>query len=251
MDAYWTFKPSGDCTVIPAIGTTPAEPLTNSPNSNRPDGNIVEKGAQAYVLRSSTTRAVTTCSSTFATCASSTSLLDFNNTNVSQADLGAASTTERDQMINWARGLDTKDENTNAITATTTPAEMRPSAHGDVVHSRPVAINFGTDVSPKVVVIYGGNDGVLRAINGNRSSAVGSVNAGQEYWSFIPPEYFKHIKRLYDNNVQINYRQSDDLAAAQSEALRHRRAAHRVSRFDARGSSRACAAAVGRCTHST
>jgi len=83
---------------------------------------------------------------------------------------------------------------------------MRPSAHGDVVHSRPVAINFGTDVSPKVVVIYGGNDGVLRAINGNRSSAVGSVNAGQEYWSFIAPEYFNKIKRLRDNNVQISYK---------------------------------------------
>ena len=53
-------------------------------------------------------------------------------------------------------------------TATTAPTERRPSFHGDVVHSRPVAINMGTDASPEVVVFYGGNDGVLRAINGNR-----------------------------------------------------------------------------------
>ena len=49
-----------------------------------------------------------------------------------------------------------------------TTGEMRPSLHGDVIHSRPIAINYGTDASPKVVVFYAGNDGVLRAINGNR-----------------------------------------------------------------------------------
>ena len=58
------------------------------PASNRPDGNIVEKGAQAYVLRGSTTRTMKTCSATFASC---TTLTDFNGTNVTQAMLGAAS----------------------------------------------------------------------------------------------------------------------------------------------------------------
>ncbi len=52
---------------------------------------------------------------------------------------------------------------------------MRPSAHGDVVHSRPIAINFGTDAAPKVVVFYGGNDGVLRAVNGNRDEHVSAA----------------------------------------------------------------------------
>ena len=51
---------------------------------------------------------------------------------------------------------------------------MRPSAHGDVIHSRPIAINYGTDASPKVVVFYGGNDGVLRAVNGNRTANIGT-----------------------------------------------------------------------------
>ncbi len=199
MDTYWGFKPAGDCATIPAIGSTPAEVLANAPASNRPDGNRVEKGAQAYLLRSSTTRPIKTCSATFASC---TSLVDFNNTNVSTADLGAGSTTERDALINWAKGLDVNDEDIDTVTTT----EMRPSAHGDVVHSRPVAINFGTADSPRVVVFYGGNDGILRAINGSRGTAVGSVAAGQEYWSFLPPEFFKQIKRIRDNNVSVNYK---------------------------------------------
>lgn len=191
VDAYWAFKPQGACLAV-----------ANSDASNTPDGNIVEKGAQAYKLRTTTTRMVKTCSAAFASC---TALTDFNNTNVTQAMLGAADTTERDELINWAKGLDVDDENANAVTATTTPAEMRPSAHGDVVHSRPVAINFGTDTAPQVVVFYGGNDGVLRAVNGNRSASIGSVQAGSELWAFMAPEFYPHIKRLRDNTPLVSF----------------------------------------------
>jgi type IV pilus assembly protein PilY1 len=193
-DTYWSFKPQGGC--IPPVGSAKDFYL----NSNYPDGNIVEKGAQGYVLRSRTTRTVTTCSPVFASC---TDLTDFStgNSSITQALLGAANSTERDALINWARGLDVDNENNNTLTST----EMRPSAHGDIVHSRPVAINLGTDSAPKVVVFYGGNDGVFRAVNGNRSAAIGSVPVGSELWSFVPPEFYNKIKRLRDNNVQISY----------------------------------------------
>jgi len=186
-DTYWSFSPRGGCLSV-----------ANSDNSNSPDGNIVEKGAQAQQLRDSTTRTVKTCSPTFASC---TALTDFNNSTVSQSNLGAASTTERDALINWVKGLDIDDENTNSITLN----EMRSSAHGDVVHSRPVAINFSNDATPQVVVFYGANDGVLRAVNGNRTASIGGTLAGDELWSFIPPEFYPYIKRLRDNNTQINF----------------------------------------------
>lgn len=197
-DAYWAFKDAfftsqGSCLSV-----------SGASSSNFPDGKFVEKGAQAYQLRSSTTRAVKTCSATFASC---TALTTFNNTNVTQAMLGAADTTERDDLIDWEKGLDIDDENLNAATTT----EMRPSAHGDVVHSRPVVINYGTNDSPQVVVFYGGNDGVLRAINGNRDDGtnptpnIGSVTPGKELWSFIPPEFYPYIKRLRDNDTQISF----------------------------------------------
>jgi len=186
-DTYWAFNPQGCLTA-------------NSDVSNTPDGKIVEKGEQAYKLRSTTTRTVKTCSPT-----SCTTLTDFNNSNVTQAMLGAASTTERDALINWQRGQDLQDENINGITS----AEMRPSAHGDVVHSRPIAINYGTDASPQVVVFYGGNDGILRAVNGNRPDKptpdIGTVTPGSELWSFVAPEIYPKIKRIYDNTTQISF----------------------------------------------
>lgn len=190
LDTYWSNKPQGSCLAV-----------ANSDISNYPDGNIVEKGAQGFKLRGSVSRTVKTCSATFSGC---TALLDFNNSNVTQANLGAASTAERDALINWAKGLDVDDENVNGVTT----LEMRQTAHGDVVHSRPVAINYGSDVSPSVVVFYGGNDGILRAVNGNRSTSIGAVAAGGELWSFVAPEFFKNIKRIRDNTVQISFKGS-------------------------------------------
>ena len=102
-----------------------------------------------------------------------------------------------------------EDENVNGVTASDTPPERRPSFHGDVVHSRPVAINMGTDASREVVVFYGGNDGVLRAVNGNRgeptAQPIAGIAAGDEMWAFMAPEFFPHIKRLRDNLVPINF----------------------------------------------
>jgi type IV pilus assembly protein PilY1 len=191
-DSYWTFNPQGTC--IPPGDDEDAYRISNSP-----DGNIVEKGAQGHVTRSTSGRAVTTCSANFAECDELTSFATTNG-DITQTLLGASSTTERDRLINWARGIDLADENQNSSTA-----DIRASVHGDVVHSRPVAVNLGTEGSPEIVVFYGGNDGVFRAINGNRSSAIGDVPPGGEVWSFMPPEFYGSIKRLHDNDVQISF----------------------------------------------
>lgn len=205
LDTYWAFNPTGDCLKV-----------ANSDSSNYPDGNIVDKGGQAYKLRATTTRPIKTCSPVFASCSS---LTDFTNSTVT-ADMLTPSgsttigTTERDALINWERGQDVDNEHTGdgilptPSTAPTTSTAVRPSAHGDVVHSRPVAINFGTETDPKVVVFYGGNDGVLRAVNGNRdgsSYSIGAVTPGTELWSFVVPEFYRSIKRIRDNNIKINF----------------------------------------------
>jgi type IV pilus assembly protein PilY1 len=196
-DNYWAFSPRGSCLIV------------GSENSNSPDGNIVEKGAQAYRLRTDSTRNIKTCSPDFATCASTGALSTFDtaNTAITQALLGVASGTERTNLINWVRGQDLKldgaglgEEDGDANTA-----ENRPSIHGDVVHSRPVAINHGSDASPQVVVYYGGNDGSLRAVNGNRTASIGTFVAGSELWSFVPPEFYANLKRLYDNVISISF----------------------------------------------
>ncbi|HEY0680792.1 MAG TPA: PilC/PilY family type IV pilus protein [Steroidobacter sp.] len=199
-DNYWAFSPAGEC--IPPTGSTP----TLYRVSNFPDGNIVEKGAHAFKLRGSAARTLRTC-----TPGACSSLSNFNtaNSNITQARLGAASTTERETLIDWASGVDVDDENRDTVRTT-----MRPSTHGDVVHSRPMAIDFGTPSAPKVVVFYGGNDGIFRAVNGNTSASIGTVPAGGELWGFVPPEFYSHIKRLRDNTAQISFPYVTSVGAA-------------------------------------
>jgi type IV pilus assembly protein PilY1 len=192
-DNYWGFAPRGECLTV-----------TDSGNSNSPDGNIVEKGAQAYRLRNDAGRTVKTCSPTFASC---TALTNFNdgNTAITQGLLGASSAAERTSLISWAVGQDLQNENGDLLSGSPNTADTRASVHGDVVHSRPVAINYGTDSSPDVVVFYGGNDGMLRAVNGDRDGSFGGFAAGREIWSFMAPEFYGSIKRNYDNSVSISY----------------------------------------------
>ena len=76
---------------------------------------------------------------------------------------------QRDNIINWVRGQDNKqDENSNASTT-----DIRASLHGDVLHSRPAVVNYnrgganGSNTGDNdVFVYYGTNDGVFRAVQG-------------------------------------------------------------------------------------
>lgn len=198
-DTYWNLYAVPNC-------------VGYASSSNTPDGSVVEKGGSAYMLRAKTpsSRVVKTCSSTFASCAtSSPGLTNFNTANAAITLAGTdATVVTKDILIDWARGKNSKVTDEEATVASTA---MRPSVHGDVVHSRPVAINFGTDALPKVVVFYGANDGALRAINGNRPNGTTStftldgtsVAAGDEGWAFVPPEFYANFKRLYDNTARI------------------------------------------------
>src|SRR4029079_13734307 len=101
-----------------------------------------------------------------------------------------------DTLINWVRGLDTQDENGDNNTT-----DVRASIHGDVLHSRPVIINYGTpSTSNNVYAFYGGNDGVFRAVKGGQAAT-----DGVEQWAFIPQEFFGKLKRQYDNSPAVLY----------------------------------------------
>ena len=153
---YWGFRPSG-------VGGT----------SDSPDGDIVEKGAAAQVLRSTyassqASRKVYTCTGT---CVPSSRLADtpFDNANtgITQAALGAAGPAERTSIINWIRGQDLFDENLDASSS-----DVRASIHGDVLHSRPGVVNYNrTGDDNDIVVFYGGNDGMLHAVKGGQAVA--------------------------------------------------------------------------------
>jgi type IV pilus assembly protein PilY1 len=187
-DTYWPSGYQGNC-------------LVSDERSNLPDGEVVEKGGAAQKLRaiSPAARIVKTCNS--GACTALTNF-DATNTNITKALLGngSMSNDNRADLINWARGRNVDNELSKGTEATV----MRPSVHGDVVHSRPLAIDYGGTTG--VVVFYGGNDGMFRAINGNKADRVGnSFPAGSELWSFVAPEHFGKLNRLKTNSPIVNF----------------------------------------------
>jgi type IV pilus assembly protein PilY1 len=99
-------------------------------------------------------------------------------------------------LILWTRGKDIwEDEDAN-----NSLANMRASIHGDVLHARPVVVNYGSTIG--IVGFYGANDGFLRAIHGGISST-----DGEEKWAFMPSEFMSYSKlaRLYTNSELVRY----------------------------------------------
>lgn len=174
-DTYWSFYPQGTCNTAVDLD-----------QSNSPDGNIVEKGAAGYRLRSGgltpDTRKVKTCNGC--------------TLNASLPEISAANSGLTPDLVAWVRGA---DNNTLPEKPGQTAVNMRPSVHGDVVHSRPVAVDYGS-AKGGVVVFYGSNDGTLRAINGNQGDT-----DGNELWSFVAPEHYSKFARLKSNSPEVFY----------------------------------------------
>jgi type IV pilus assembly protein PilY1 len=186
------------------------EPMGLSLVSDGPDGEIVEKGGHAQKLRtrlatSQDARKVYTCVGCSAglvnaTLSGTDSMLFANgNTLIKATSLGytdAAAETSRTKLIEWVRGRDNAGDEKGPGGSTT----VRPSIHGDVLHSRPAVINYGG--STGVVVYYGANDGMLHAVDGNLPTAA-NATAGEELWSFVPEEMFGKLNRLRSNSPEI------------------------------------------------
>lgn len=169
--------------------------------SDAPDGEVVEKGGIAQVIRDShgtsqADRRIYTCIG----CPRNTDLAteavaQFATTSAGLTSglLGVGTEAERTALINWVRG----EDNAAGELGPGGGITVRPSVHGDVLHSRPAVVNYGG--STGVVVFYGANDGLLRAVNGNQSGA----GAGQELWGFVAEEHLSRLKRLRDNAPDI------------------------------------------------
>lgn len=123
---------------------------------------------------------------------------DFTTSNASltNAMLNASTTTEKNNIINFLRGLDTYDENDNGITT-----EQRQWKLGDIFHSTPALIRppsqFSTDPTYSsfksslsgrtTILLSGANDSMLHATR---------ESDGNELWAFIPPDLLDNVKDL-------------------------------------------------------
>lgn len=225
------------------------------------DGQIVEKGGVGQQIRlkyltdtysgtsptPTTSRNLLTCiDSTGATCAAGTSLnsksmaFSTTNTNLTATSLSTPATWSSATVANfvkWVRGEDTAAMEKDSVAgpesssppANTPAITIRGSVHGDVLHSRPAVINYGGAIG--VVVFYGSNDGVYRAINGNQPPASNTspkpsgnctvsatcaitvtdanqnsvaIPPGGELWGFVPKEFYTGLQRLYQNAPVLN-----------------------------------------------
>lgn len=150
--------------------------------SDSPDGPIVEKGATGQRLRerSSERNVLTPCAAGSSSCSNGTAL----------AALSLADT----DLLNWLKGKDILNE-----TGKGDPALPRPSIHGDVLHSRPVVLNYNrataTGSGEDIVVFYGSNDGLFKAIRGSN---------GEELWSMALPEQLPKLSALYNNATMVD-----------------------------------------------
>lgn len=126
-----------------------------------------------------------------------------------------AGTSDRVALINWVRGEDNYGDEAGPGGTVT----VRPSVHGDVLHSRPVVVNYGD--SRGTIVFYGSNDGIFHAINGSQTVAVSNwdgatVPAGGELWGMVLPEHYGKLNRQRVNTPELKF-PSTVLAGAQTK----------------------------------
>ena len=191
--SYWTKDSSfWNSTYSPYIQSQGAGGANDSP-----DGELIEKGGAGQALRRAyptdqAARKVYTCTGSCVS-GSSLSATPFATGN-SGVVLPGLTGSNRTEVINWIRGGNIrKDDNPSEVAG-----DIRGRVHGDVIHSRTAVINYGR-TSDDVVLFYGAGDGMLHAIKGGRTTT-----SGDELWSFITPEHFGALKRLYDHDPKIS-----------------------------------------------
>ncbi|TFW33148.1 pilus assembly protein [Massilia horti] len=150
--------------------------------SDAPDGPFVEKGAAAQILRYGNAPSGTTTSQ-----AVNRNVLTLSGRTLTPLNIGNSGLD--DSLVRFIRGEDVNNEKGTGQLTTT-----RPSIHGDVIHSRPLPLNYGGRTG--VTVFYGANDGTLRALN---------AATGVERWAFVAPEFFPRLSRLKTNSPLVAY----------------------------------------------
>jgi type IV pilus assembly protein PilY1 len=193
--SYWTTDSSTYWSNVP-LNPLPAGLCTSttySKWSDAPDGPFVEKGSVAEVVRKGNNPPATNTTPTWAVNRTMNTFSGSSLTALTTTSSGLAQ-----GVVDFTLGKDVNDENADGDLTLT-----RPSLHGDVVHSRPLAVDYGG--STGVTVFYGANDGTLRAVN----SA-----SGQERWTFVANEFFSArttsggvspLQRMKDNTPLVSY----------------------------------------------
>lgn len=158
--------------------------------SASPDDNQVELGGAASRLPDPGARRVYTHFASAGTPNLTAAANAFTTANAALTDAvlntGTTGGPTREQLIDWARGVDVQDidgdgDRTEALRSV-----------GDPLHARPAVVSYGgTSASPDAldqVVFVPTNDGFIHAIN---------ARTGVELWAFVPEELLGRLADLY------------------------------------------------------
>ncbi len=159
----------------------------------KPDGADVTKAGAANALPDPSVRKVYTNINSGDLVMPNNALSTANIGSFTPGDFGltgAAGEPSMANLINWARGVDIKDEDND----TTTTVRY---AMGDALHAEPAAVVYGDNLGNQNIVVFSAtNDGFLHAID---------AETGQEIWSFVPQDLLENIADLYYNE-NIDYK---------------------------------------------
>ena len=160
-----------------------------------PDGANVTKGGAANALPEPNNRRMFTNNSMGNLTIPANSVDIAAGTQITAGDLGltgAEGEPNFDDLVDWVRGYDVKDEDDD-------PETLYRNAMGDTLHSQPAAVVYGTDSATgtqEIIVFNATNDGFLHAVN---------AETGVELWSFIPKELMPNLTDLYFNE-NVDYK---------------------------------------------
>lgn len=139
------------------------------------------------------------CTGNNNTCASSCSAQLSSCQAACGVDTTRTPDTEVKELLLYARGFDVgtlaapKGSGSTAETKTDTGIGSRPWMMGAVLHSKPVAINYGKrngSANDDVRVVFGAADGYMRMVRDD---------TGVETWGFMPQAVMSNLKLLREN----------------------------------------------------
>ncbi|MBB1474287.1 pilus assembly protein [Shewanella sp. SG41-3] len=171
--SYWTLQSICDAT------------------SSGGDGNNVDIGGASSVLQVTANRKL------LGNFGSGGALTDFTkNTAINIPNIGnedklalfmGVDKTELSGLFDWAKGVDVDDEDSDG-----SKIDKRVDIMGDPLHSKPLAINYGTAGSPDLRIIVGTNAGFVHMFKDAGDTVT-------ESWGFMPYELLPNLRELRAN----------------------------------------------------
>ncbi|WP_298768553.1 PilC/PilY family type IV pilus protein [uncultured Shewanella sp.] len=162
---------------------------TCSAASGGGDGNDVRIGGVAEHLALNSSRLL------YGDFGSTGALMAFSKANAasragSEDDLAnymGVARSQLDELFNWAQGQDVDDDDNDGSTS-----DNRLDIFGDPLHSKPLAINFGTHAEPDLRILVGTNHGALHMFADTGDDVF-------ESWAFMPYELLPNLVDLKVN----------------------------------------------------